>query len=141
MSGIDATGSVLSRSDMASTPTFTDIANISAGPDGPGLSRTSQDHSAHDSPNNTKEYAPGMVDPGEVSLTLNWSSIETTHQTLRDDIFDQTVRDYKIEEPDGASVAFSGFVTGFSWTRPVDDKLTADVTMQVTGKPTWTDAV
>lgn len=140
MAGVDATGTTLSRSDMASVPTFTDIANITEGPNGPGLSRTAQDHSAHDSPDNSKEYAPGMTDPGEVSMTLNWNSAQTSHASIRDDIYDQSLRDYRITEPDGAIVDFSGFVTGFDWNRPVDDKMSADVTFQVSGKPTFTDA-
>lgn len=140
MAGIDATGSVLSRSDMASNPTFTDLANISEGPTGPGLSRASIDVSAHDSPDNSKEFVPGMVDPGEVSMTINWDSAEATHQDVRDDIYVDSVRTYRIEEPDGSTVTFDGFVTGFENARPVDDKLTADITMKVTGKPVWVDA-
>jgi predicted secreted protein len=140
MAGVDATGTVLSRSDMGSVPTFVDIANVTSGPDGPGLSRTAIDTTAHDSPDNSKEYIPGMVDPGEVSLTLNWNSAAVSHQTVRDDIYDQSLRDYRITEPDGGKVDFSGFVTGFSWNRPVDDKLSADATFQVSGKPVWTDA-
>jgi len=40
----------------------------------------------------------------------------------------------------GANVAFSGYINSWSWTDPIEDKMTAEVTVKVDGltDPVWT---
>lgn len=141
MAGVKAFGTALSRSDMASSPTFTDVANIMSGPDGPSLSKDIIDVTAHDSPNEYREKLGGLRDGGQVTFDINWDPAETTHQPLITDFHDDdTPRDYMITYPDTSTVTFSAIVSGFEPGAPHDDKLTASVTMDVSGKPTFTAA-
>lgn len=136
MPGIDATGTALSRSNMQSTPTFTDVANI-MDITGPGISRNTIDVTSHDSPNGYREFLGGLRDGGEVTFDINFDPAEDTHSQLITDLDAADPIDYRVEFPNGATWTISGILTGFEPGAPVDDKLTASVTIKVTGKPTF----
>jgi len=40
----------------------------------------------------------------------------------------------------GATFAGSGFVSNWSWGDPLEDKMTASISIKWTGTPTWTDS-
>lgn len=137
MSGLDATGTALARSDMASTPTFTDVANISSGPNGPQGDKTIIDVTAHDSTGSFREKIGGLRDGGQVTFDINWDPSEVTHQPLWDDWKDDVQpRDYRITYPDASTIDFSAVVTQFQAQAPLDDKLSASITMEISGEPT-----
>lgn len=135
MAGIDGFGTLLKRGDGAEPEVFTAIANatnITA----PGLARNTIDVSAHDSPNKYMEFVGGMIDPGEVSIDVNYDPTE--HDTLVADLEDEDPRNYELVFPDTANTtwSFAAVLTGFEATAPYDDKLTATLTYKVSGKPT-----
>lgn len=137
MAGIDAFGIALQRSDMVTpTPTFTSIGNVTS-VSGPEIERETYDVTAHDSVDGWREFIGGLKDAGEVSIELNYDP--TKHDAMVDDFEDTVARDYKLVFPGGRGTwAFKAFLTGFSSESPVDDKLTAELTFKVTGKPTIT---
>lgn len=136
MAGLDAFGCALERSDMDSTPTFTEIASVTS-ISGPSISRNTYDVTAHDSPDAYMEFIGGLKDGGEISFDLNWDPTDSTHFDLASDLDDPLPRDYKLVLPQGiAEWNFAAILTGFSGSQPVDDKLTAAVTYKITGKPT-----
>ena len=136
MAGIDALGTQLQRSDMAGSPTFTAIANVTE-IEGPEFERETIDVTAHDSPNGYREWLGGLKDGGEVSLTVNYDPGD--HDAIFDDLGDTVARDYKVVWPGGiGNWAFKAFLTGFSPSAPIDDKLSAELTLKVTGAPTIT---
>jgi predicted secreted protein len=138
MAGIDGFGTALARSDMASSPTFTEIANVTS-ISGPGISRETIDVTAHDSPDGWREFLGGLKDGGEVSFDLNWDVEEPTHEALVSDLEDSVPRDYKLVFPnDIAEWAFKAILTGFEASFPTDDKITASVTYKISGKPVLT---
>lgn len=138
MAGLDSFGTALARSDMASSPTFTDVANI-LDISGPDMSKTEIDVTAHDSPDKFMEFLGGLRDGGSVTFDINWNPAETTHTPLLSDFEDDDdPRDYMITYPDTSTTEFTGIVTGWSPSAPVDGKLTASVTIKVSGKPTTT---
>lgn len=135
MAGIDGYGTLLKRGDGAEPEVFTAIANatnITA----PGLARNTIDVSAHDSPNKYMEFVGGMIDPGEVSIDVNYDP--TAHDMLVADLEDEDPRNYQLVFPDttGTTWSFAAVLTGFEATAPYDDKLTATLTYKVSGKPT-----
>lgn len=135
MAGIDGYGTLLKRGDGAEPEVFTAIANatnITA----PGLARNTIDVSAHDSPNKYMEFVGGMIDPGEVSIDVNYDP--TSHDMLVADLEDEDPRNYQLVFPDtaGTTWSFAAVLTGFEATAPYDDKLTATLTYKVSGKPT-----
>lgn len=136
MAGLSAFGVALQRSDMAGTPVFSPIANVT-NVSGPEIERDTHDVTAHDSSNSYREFVGGLLNAGEVSLEVNYDPRE--HDTLISDMEDTTARDYKLAFPGTLGEwAFKAFMSGFSQEAPVDDKLAAELTFKVTGKPTVT---
>jgi predicted secreted protein len=135
MAGIDAKGVQLKRGDGAGPEVFTAIANIT-NLTGPGLSRNTIDVTAHDSPDNHMEFIGGLVDPGEVSIDINYNP--AVHDTLIADLEDVDPRNYQVVFPDTAATTWgiSAIMTGFEPSAPTDDKLAASLTFKVSGKPT-----
>lgn len=88
-----------------------------------------------------KRYMPGLLDGGEVSLTLNFDSVNTGHTALLQDHQSRTVKNYKIVLPDTASWTFSGYVKGFAPQEiAAGEVIQAEVTIKVVGKPTLATA-
>lgn len=136
MAGIDAFGTQLQRSDMAGSPTFTAIASVSE-LSAPELSRDTMEVTAHDSPNQWREFLGSLKDAGEFSATLNYDPGD--HDTIIGDINDSDPRNYKMVWPDSIGHwDFAAILTGFKVSAPIDDKLAAEVTFKVTGQPSIT---
>lgn len=134
MAGIDAFGTTLQRGNGASPEVFAEIANVT-NIGGPGLSRETLDVTAHDSPNGWREHKGGLKDAGEISLDINFDPSE--HDTLLADFADDEARNYKLVFPDGTDWALKAILTGFEASAPHDDKLTASISLKVTGKPNF----
>jgi hypothetical protein len=128
MAGIASKGTVLKRATVA-------VGNITT-LSGPSMTAATIDVTDHDS--TAMEYAAGMVDGGEVSFDINFRST-AGQQAVRDDLGEGPAA-YVIEFPGGISAAFSALVTAFGPAAGgVNDKLSASVTLKVTGVVTWTD--
>lgn len=136
MAGLDAFGTQLERSDMAMSPTFTAVANIT-GFKGPKMKRDTSDVTAHDSPNHYREFIGTLIDAGEITCDINYDPSE--HDALVEDFEDDVARNYKLTYPLSASEwAFTAYMTGFESEAPVDDKLATTITLKLSGKPTIT---
>src|SRR5680860_719809 len=124
MSGIDGFGAALERSDMATIPVFTEVANVT-NLGGPKLSRSTTDVTAHDSPDAYMEFIGSLKDGGEVSMDINWDPRETTHANLLADFEDTVPRDWQLSIPlptGTADWAFTAIMTGFDPSYPTDGK-------------------
>lgn len=131
MAGLDGFGTILAR-ETATPGTFAAIANVTAlSP--PGLSRETLDVTAHDSPNGYMEFLGGLKDPGEVSFDVNYDPEQ--HDALVADFEDQAIN-YKVTFPNGTTWTFPAILTGFEPDAPYDDKLSASISLKVSGKPT-----
>lgn len=135
MSGIDAFGTKLKRGDGGSPEVFTALASVTD-ISGPGLSREILDMTAHDSPDGWREKKGGLRDGGEVSVDINYDP--SVHNSLVADLNDADPRNYQLEFPDSppSTWTFKAILKGFEPGAPHDDKLTASVTFDVSGKPT-----
>ncbi|MFJ9382029.1 phage tail tube protein, partial [Streptomyces sp. NPDC101455] len=80
MAGLDAKGTQLKR-DSNGAGTFVAVANISD-VSGPSRSRDAIEVTAHDSPDNYREFVKGLKDGGEVEITINYDPGDVTHQAL-----------------------------------------------------------
>ena len=106
----------------------------------PEISRDTVDVTNHRSPGGFLEYIPSLLDAGEVTFTVNYVpalSADPEHALgeLLADLYAAGNKDYRIMYTDGTTEDFTGSVTGFSRAIPVNDAMTADVTMKVSGKP------
>ena len=134
-------GTLLKMGDGGGTETFTTIAEVT-NVTTPSFSRDTIDATHHTSPGGVREFVGSLIDPGEVTVDMNWiPSDPTQDQTtgLLKAALDGVARNYQLVIPSSPAVtwAFKGIVTGFSGSTPMDDKMTASVTMKVSGLPTF----
>ncbi|WP_404713196.1 phage tail tube protein [Sphingomonas sp. MMS24-J13] len=107
----------------------------------PELSRDAPDFTHFGSPAFTREYKPGLTDPGECTLSyalvpgLTDDLVITTHLAAR------TVDGWRITFPNGATLDFNGFATKHGRATPMDEKMVGSVTFKVSGPATLTPAV
>jgi len=84
------------------------------------------------SPDRTREFITGLRDPGECSFEMNFvpgSAGDTLLQAVRDAAVRVSCR---ITYNNAVIWTFSGILTGYEPTVPIDDKMTATVTFKVT---------
>lgn len=88
------------------------------------------------SPNSTKEFVLGLIDPGEASMTLNWIPGGDTDDRLRTIKAAREAVQCRIEYPNGATHTFNALLTTMTPAVPVQDIMTCDVSWKVTGPVT-----
>lgn len=135
MSGIDAFGTKWSFSTDGGT-TFTDVADVTK-IDVLAIKADTTDVSSHDSTGQWREFTGSMKDGGELSMELNYDP--AVHGTILAQIGGTPIK-HKVTLTDAgaAVVAFDGIITGLKAQAPYDDKLSATVTVKVSGAPTIT---
>ncbi|MCB1516127.1 MAG: hypothetical protein KDJ19_00715 [Hyphomicrobiaceae bacterium] len=102
----------------------------------PNLSRTSIERTHALSPNNAKEYFGGMIEGGEVGLTVAY--IPSDSDAVYAEIGAATAN-WQILFDTSIAWNFAGFVTNYAPQAPIDDRMTANVTIKITGLPTLSD--
>lgn len=110
--------------------------------EGPEQTVEMLDMTAHDSGSSYREKRPSFIDAGEVTLRIQWDPNDATHKNaaggLRYLLAQRTSSSFSITYPTtpAASDVFTAYVTKFVPSAPFDDKLMADVTLDITGAPT-----
>ena len=101
---------------------------------GPGMTRDFIDVTSLDSTGGYREFIAGFRDGGTVTLNMNFTA--ATYALMKEDFESDTAQAYEIVLPDAGltSFEFSGLVTELPLTITTDDKVTADVTIKVTGE-------
>ena len=96
-----------------------------------------------------KSYIGGLVDFGEVSLTVNYNPDDTHHTTMRElataslsSTVDSVANDiwyFQITYTDSTPTTetFQGIVTSFEQEAPIDGQLSATFTVKITGSVTY----
>ena len=112
-----------------------DIAEINS-ITGPNKSRDTIDVTSLDSTGGYREFIGGFRDGGTVTLPMNFT--RTTYDLMNTDFESDTLQNYEIFLPDdeATSFEFAALVTELGLAVPVDDKITADVTLKVSGQVT-----
>lgn len=120
----------------ASFTTIAEVGDI----DGPSDSVDTIEVTNHSSAGARKEFIAGLIDSGEVSFPINWIPSDATHDEttgLEKVKNDREMRKYQIIFPDATQMEFSALCTKFARKAPVAGKLSADITLKVSGAPTW----
>jgi len=109
-----------------------EITNIT----GPGMSRDTIDTTALDTSGGYRTFITGFRNPGTVTLTMNFT--RDTYEQMKTDFEDDNTKNYEILLPDddNTSLYFAALVTELPLTIPPDDKVTVDVTIQISGQVT-----
>lgn len=113
---------------------------------GPTLTTDILDVTNHCSQGRVREFKAGLIDPGELTFTMNFQPGEPTHgvkQGLQNLQLSGAVRNYELAFPAGIGFTwgFAGIVTALPVNFPIDEVITSDVTIKVTGLPNFEKVV
>lgn len=106
----------------------------------PTLTRDIIDVTSGSSANMFREFIAGLVDPGEASFDLIWDLGDAKDILLRAISIERTPRTYRAtftQYSPARTITFAAFMTGYDRATPLDDKMTATVTLKVTGSPVY----
>lgn len=103
---------------------------------GPGSTRATIDVTSLDSTGGYREFITGFRDAGTVRLDMNFT--RDAYELMVNDFESDTAVNYEIVLPDveNTTLEFEGYVTEVPLTIPQDDKITAAVTIKITGQVT-----
>jgi hypothetical protein len=128
--------------------TYTMIANV-ADLSGPSIEseQIEVSHRADGVPTNMwRRYVSGMKDGGEVTFTLIFDPDDPTHDpTLPTSMYGLAVSgepdtfqiDFPGQGADRTTATFDAYVTNMDSDAPLEDGLTQEVTLKVSGPVTW----
>lgn len=119
----------------ASPQVYVEIAEVTEV--SPPNQQTDQVEATHmQSPNRTREFISGLIDPGEMSFTINWIPGNASDQRIQALKASGEYVNTKVTWPNLVTWSFLGSVTGFEPDSPIDDRMTATVTVKVSGPTT-----
>lgn len=105
---------------------------------GPGVSFGDVDTTCIDSSSNYRTFVPGLGDPGEITLSLVYDPTLRSHKVLAYYMKNRSSKAFKLYHGTtaaGDEDAFTAYVKGMSREIPMDDVITADVTLKLSGIP------
>lgn len=131
-----AFGTIIAIDNGGSYSTVAFVRDVS----GPNLSLDSIEVTTHASTGGWREFIPGLLDGGEVSLDLFIDLGEATQGNstgILSEITGRTVEGFRITWPDSTTATFNALVTSWQPGAVVDGALTGSVTLKVTGAVTF----
>lgn len=127
-------GTTFGRTENQSTSSasYETIAEINSY-SGPNKTRTMIDVTSLDSTDGYKEFITSFRDGGEVALEMNFTP--TGYALMNDDFEVEDSRDYRITLPNTPTTEFefTAYVSALGMAIPLEDKVTASVTLKITG--------
>jgi predicted secreted protein len=91
------------------------------------------------SPNRRREYIAGLIEDGEGTFEFNYIAGGATDLLVQAALNDGVTRSYKIVLPDGSTgweITGDCIVKGWERSVPIDDRMTATLTVRFTGAST-----
>ena len=112
---------------------------------GPDISRDALDVSTMDSTSKAREFIPGMLDSGEITIEVNYDGTAAGTGNFLSEQMTTTAQTMTLVLPaqgthGTSSWAISGFMTGLGNAVPFDDKVTQSITIKLSGLYTYTDS-
>ena len=133
-------GIALAVSDVspATTPTNAIGTIMSFTP--PSPTRDIIDVTSSSSANMAREFVAGLIDYGESSFEMLWDTGSATDALLRGITLERAPRTYRAtfsQYSPARTITFLAYLTGYERSAPMEDKMTATVTLKVTGSPVF----
>ena len=129
-------GSIYEIGAASPGTTFTEIAEVvSITPPEATADRIDVTHMK--SPQRRREYIAGLIDTGEAGFEINWAPGSATDVLIKGLLDSGEIRPHRITFPNGHRVTFNGAITGYTRAIPVDDRMTATITVAPSGGETW----
>jgi predicted secreted protein len=127
---VSGIGTLFRRWTNSAWSNIAEVKNIT----GPGMTRATIDVTSLDSTAGYREFIAGLRDAGTIALKMNFT--RATYAIMLADFESDTLQNYEILLPDGENTGFEfeGLVTELPLTVPVDDVITADVTIKISGQ-------
>jgi predicted secreted protein len=125
--------------------TVAEVVNITP----PSFARDAQDATHTESTEAWREFIPGLKDGGEISCELNLVPDSDTMDLVLAQFDSDDLTQARILFADGnqtggaptcSRFTCSGIITGFPLEAPMDDKMSATITVKISGKPTFVRA-
>jgi predicted secreted protein len=140
-SAISAYGTLLQRETFFGSGVYVTVAEVKS-MTGPGMKADVLDVTTHSSAASGawREKRASLLDPGEVSFPINLVPASAGHKALIADFVGRILTNYKIVFPDPGLTAWlfpNCFLTNFSMKAEVDGVLEADLTLTLSGAPTF----
>ncbi|MFN9438463.1 MAG: phage tail tube protein [Brevundimonas sp.] len=88
-----------------------------------------------------RTFIKGLVDPGEASFEMNFLPGSASEDLIVASLNKRTADEFRIVYPNGAQWTFDGLTTGYEPAVPLDDRMTATVTIKVSGSVLREDGV
>ncbi len=125
--------------EIYQTSAFVEVAEVTAVTPGEATAgRVEVTHML--SPGRRREYKSGLIDHGEGSFEINWVPGGATDELLRG-LFDSgETTQHRITWSNGVTLTFDAVVIGYAKEAPIDDRMTATITVAVSGEETWGEA-
>ena len=138
---ISAYGTLLKRETFFGSGVFVTVAEVKS-MTGPGMKCDVLDVTTHSSAaaGAWREKRPSLLDPGEVSFPINLIPGSSGHKSLISDFTGRTLTNYQIVFPDPGLTTWqfpNCFTTQFSAKAEVDGVLEAEITLTLSGAPTF----
>lgn len=115
--------------------TWDDIAEINA-IEGPGMTKDTLEVTSLDTDAGYNEFITGFAEGGTVTLDMNFT--RETYELMKDDFESDVVQNYRIQladyDSEPSTFTFGGLVIELPMGISADDKVTADVVIQVTSQ-------
>jgi len=112
---------------------------------GPNQSRDSVDISTMDSTDKWREFIPGMLDAGEITLDCNYDGSAAGSSDALNTLLTNDTQYYKLwiydhtTKTSRSNFLMQGFLTAIGTAIPFDDKITQSVTLKLSAPPVYTD--
>lgn len=124
--------------DNSGTPVLTQLGEILSV--GMPNAQTAEVEATHmGSPNRRREYISGLIEDGEGSFEMNYVPGSATDVLIRGAQASGLTKGYKIVIPDGTGtweIEGECIVRGYERNIPIDDRMTATLTVRFTGAST-----
>jgi hypothetical protein len=138
---ISGFGVTFKQGDGEDPEVFASIAEVK-GISGPGYSLDMIDVTHLNSPGGFREFIGGLIDGGEITFDINFIPSNPTHNPatgLLADLLGRRRRNYQLGFPTTPVVLWviPGQVTNIDHDQPLEDAITASVTIKIVGLPTF----
>lgn len=135
MAAVDAFGTTWAM-DPAGGTSYTDVADVTE----IGvldISAETIESTVHGSAGGWRTFIGGLKDAGELKMSINYDP--AVHGTILTNIgVDNVAHEITLTDAGAAVITFDGILTGLSVGAPMDDKLTGEVTIKISGAVTVT---
>lgn len=106
----------------------------------PSPSRDVIDVTSSSSSGMAREFITGLIDYGEASFEMIWDAGSTTDVLLRGISLERSPRTYRAsfsQYSPAKTITFLAYLTAYAPAAPLEDKMTASITLKVTGAPVY----